>query len=78
MLERGDKPEKGGGGVDVEMEGGGLALFYYFTVQSHLLCMCGESKVPFITFRIFRIFRAIRDSHLCLYCTKILVSFVHF
>ena len=37
LLERGDKPEKGGGGVDVEM--GGLSLFYYFTVQSQLLCV---------------------------------------
>ena len=41
----GDKPEKGG--IDVEMEG--LPLFYYFRVQSHLLCVCEESKVPFIT-----------------------------
>ena len=33
---KGDKPEKEGG-VDVEM--GGLSLFYYFTVQSQLLCL---------------------------------------
>ena len=37
LLERGDKPEKGG--VDVEM--GRLPLFYYFTVQSYLLCVRG-------------------------------------
>ena len=48
---KGDKSEKGG--VDVEMEG--LPLSYYFTVQSHLLCVCVESKVPFIIFRIFSI-----------------------
>ena len=32
-MKRGEK----GGGVDVEM--GVLPLFYYFTVQSHLLCV---------------------------------------
>ena len=34
--------------------GGGVPLFYYFTVQLHLLyvCgMCGKSKISFITFR---------------------------
>ena len=42
LLERGDKPVKvGGGGVDVEM-GVGLPLFYYFTVQSYLLCVRGK------------------------------------
>ena len=49
-----------------------MPLFYYFTVQSHLLCVW-ESKVPFITFWIFNILRfklAIQDSHPCLYCTK--------
>ena len=30
-----------------------LPLFYYFTVQSHLLCVCGKSKVSFITFQFF-------------------------
>ena len=34
LLERGDKPEKG-----VWCRNGGLPLFYYFTVQSHLLCV---------------------------------------
>ena len=34
LLERGENPENG---VDVEM--GGLPLFYYFTVQLHLLCV---------------------------------------
>ena len=46
-----------GGGVDVEMGGRGLPLFYYFTVQSYLLCLCvyvwGGSEAPFITFQIF-------------------------
>ena len=32
---KGDNPEKGGGGGDVEMRG--LPHFYYFTVQLHLL-----------------------------------------
>ena len=32
--------------------GAGVPLFYYFTVQEHLLCVVG-SKVSFITFRIF-------------------------
>ena len=36
LLERGNKSVKGA--VDVEM--GGLPLFYYFTVQSYLLCAC--------------------------------------
>ena len=31
LLERGDKPKKGG-----------LPLFYYFTVQSHFLCVWGK------------------------------------
>ena len=38
---KGDKPVKGG-----------CHFFYFFTVQSYLLCG-GRSKVPFITFRIF-------------------------
>ena len=43
LLERGDNPEKGEG-VDVEMGGGGgLPIFYYFTVQSHFLCVWGKS-----------------------------------
>ena len=47
LLKRVDKPEKGGGGVDVEM--GGLPPFYYFAVQfNHIYC--GQSKVPFISF----------------------------
>ena len=52
LLERGDNPEKwgggGGGGVHGEMEG--RPVFYYFTIQLHLLCVCGKSKVSFITF----------------------------
>ena len=38
MLDSGDKSDKGrGAGVDVEM--GWWSLFYYFTVQSYLLCV---------------------------------------
>ena len=68
LLERGDTTnEKGGGEVDVEMRR--LPVFYYFTVQSHLLCV-GKSKVSFITFSIFSLESAIQDSHPSLYCTK--------
>ena len=37
--ERRDNPEKVGG-VDVEI--GGCHFCYYFTVQLHLLCVCGK------------------------------------
>ena len=33
----------------------GLPHFYYFTVQFHLMCVFGESKIPFIKFWIFSI-----------------------
>ena len=33
---KGDKPEKG---ADAEMGGGSCHIFYYFTVQSYLLCV---------------------------------------
>ena len=36
FLERGDNPEKKGDWC----RNGGLPLFYYFTVQFHLLCVC--------------------------------------
>ena len=51
LLEMGDKSEKGGGGgADVEMVG----CHFFITLQvSHIYCVCWESKVPFITFRIF-------------------------
>ena len=45
MLERGNKPEKG---VDEEI--GGLPLFYYFTVQSYLLCV-EKVRFPLLLFR---------------------------
>ena len=50
LLESGDDLENGG--VDIEIGGGGegLPLFYYFTVQLHLLCVQGKSKVSFIKF----------------------------
>ena len=41
-----------GGGVDVEMEGLPLFLLLYSSII-FTVCVCGESKVPFITFRIF-------------------------
>ena len=48
-LERGDKPEKG---LDVKMRG----CHFFITLQfNHIYCVSGESKVPFITFRIFSI-----------------------
>ena len=51
LLERGDKPEKGAGGLDIEMGG---ACHFFITLQfSQVYCVWGESKVPFITFRIF-------------------------
>ena len=40
FLKRWDIPEKGGW-----CRNGGLPLFDYFTVQLHLLCACGGSKV---------------------------------
>ena len=44
LLEREINLKRSGGGeVDVEMEG--LPLFYYFTVQSHLLCVCVRACV---------------------------------
>ena len=49
LLKRRDNPEKvEKGGVDIKM--GGCHFFYYFTVQLHLLCVCGGSKVSFISF----------------------------
>ena len=51
LLERGITQKRG---VDVEM-GGGLSLFYYFTVQLQLLCLCvwgegGGVKFPLLHF----------------------------
>ena len=58
LLERGNKPEKGGG-VDVEMGVATFLLLYSsitFTVCVCVcVCVCGESKVPFITFCILSI-----------------------
>ena len=47
----GDKPEKGGG-VDVAMGNCHFFITFHF---NHIYCVCGESKVPFITFQIFSI-----------------------
>ena len=48
LLEQGDKPEKRYGWC----KNGGVATFLllYTAVQSHLLCVWGESKVPFLPF----------------------------
>ena len=48
LLERGNNPEKRGEGVDVET--GGLPLFYYFTVQFHLLCVSRTVRLPLLHF----------------------------
>ena len=58
LLEKGNNSEKGGGGkgvgggwgVDVEVD---CHFFYFFTVQLHLLYVCGKTKVSFIAFRFF-------------------------
>ena len=49
LLQRGDKPVKEGG-VDVEMWGLPLFIALQF---NHIYCMCGKSKVSFITFQFF-------------------------
>ena len=52
---------------------GGLALFCYFTIQLHLLYVCGKSKVSFIMFRFFSLLSlalTMQDSHRSLYSTK--------
>ena len=43
-------------GVNVEMGEGGVPLFYYFTVQSHLLSVAGKLSFLCITFRVFSLF----------------------
>ena len=61
MLESGDKPVKVGGFVT------------FITLQfNHIYCVCGESKVPFITFQIFSLLSelAMKDSDPSFYCTK--------
>ena len=51
MLESGHKPLKGG--VDIEM-GEGVATFsLLYSSIIFTLCVCGGSKVPFVTFQIF-------------------------
>ena len=55
LLESRDKPEKGGEGCHL-----------FITLQfNHIYCVCGESKVHFITdLQYFEL--AIQDSHPCL------------
>ena len=54
LLERGDKPVKGEGGVDVKI-GEGVATVFITLQFNHIysVCMCVWSKVPIITFWIF-------------------------
>ena len=70
-LKGGDKPEKGG----CCRSGGPLSLFLLLC-SSITFTVCGESKIPFITFWIFWISHARFSSNSLLY--KNLVSFVHF
>ena len=65
LLERGDNP-------DVEIRG--LPLFYYFTVQLHLLCVWEKSflyKILILQSLEF----AMQDSHHSVYSTKTLYHF---
>ena len=66
-LERGDKPEKGGGGW---CRNGGWHFF--ITLQfNHIYYVCGESKDSLYYFSDLQYFEfAIQDSHPCLCCTK--------
>ena len=70
LLEREDKPVKGGGE--------GLPLFYYFTVQSYLLCVGGEIRFPLLLFGslVFWVSHARFWSKFLFYWN--LISFVHF
>ena len=67
LLERGINLKRGGG-VGVEMQG--LPLFYYFTVQSNLLCVRGKqgSLYYFLDLQYFEL--VMQDSRSSLYCTK--------
>ena len=69
----------GGGGINLfarkwgwYRNGGGLPLFYYFTVQSHLLCLGGkQSSLNFLSdLQSFEL--AMQDSHPTLNSTKTL------
>ena len=53
-------------GVAVEV-GGHCHFFYYFAVQSHLLCV-GKVRFPLLLFEYFEL--AMQDSHPIHYCTK--------
>ena len=65
LLERGDKPENEGGGVDVEMEGVATFLLLYSSVGQG----GGGVRFPLLIFG-FSVFLVMQDSHLSLYCTK--------
>ena len=62
------------GGYAIFCQKGGINLKwggcnFFITLQfNHIYCVCGESKVLFITFRIFS--PAMQDSHPSLYYTK--------
>ena len=53
LLERGDKPEKGGVGWGGGWCRNGELPLFILLYSSITLTVCGESKVSFITFRIF-------------------------
>ena len=70
MLEREDNPEKGGGGVDVEMERSPF-IYSFITLQfNYIYCMC-VGKVQFL--QSFEL--TMQDSHPSLYGTKTLYHF---
>ena len=52
LLEKRDNPEKEGGGVLLMLKWG-VATFFITLQFTHIYCVCGKSKVSFITFRFF-------------------------
>ena len=56
LLERGDRPENGIWGDRDGGRNGHVATFLLlYSSITFTVCVCGESKVPFITFQIFSI-----------------------
>ena len=55
------------------MEGGGVPLFYYFTVQLHLLCVAEKNLFFLYKILILQSFElAMQNSHPSLYSAKTL------
>ena len=71
LLERGDKPVKG---VDVEMGGRGVLLFYYFTVSSsHIYSVWEERMVSLNYFSDLQSFElALQDFLPCSHSSLVL------